>query len=129
MANPFFNSGINALPEKTEQQNENMQTENSSYESTPEISQAEISPQKSGPNPVMVGKTNEKLTVFQGDLREQIASFFRSWAKSEGSEKSKILWFFEDMTGKKQDLQSNIRQLDFGFRICLSVTAHSSEVK
>lgn len=92
MANPFFNSGINALPEKREQQNENMQTENSSYESTPEISQAEISPQKSGPNPVMVGKTNEKLTVFQGDLREQIASFFRSWAKSEGSEKSKILW-------------------------------------
>ena len=52
---------------------------------------AEVVSEKSGPSPVLVGKTNEKLTVFQGDLREQIASFFRNWKNSEGQEKSNIL--------------------------------------
>lgn len=104
MANPFFNSGSTNNPplqEKTERQHIDSQAD-SSFETTTdgqenssqgdESQQVEETQKKSGPSPVMVGKTNEKLTVFQGDLREQIATFFRSWTKAEGTEKTKILW-------------------------------------
>lgn len=103
--NPFFNSGFGGSPtlpakdsavEGTETESEES---NDSYEKTGETStnlnleavNQEVS-QKSGPNPVMVGKTNEKLTIFQGDLREKIASFFRNWKTAEGSAKSAIFW-------------------------------------
>ena len=103
--NPFFNSGFGSSPtlpakdsavEGTETESEES---NDSYEKTGETStnlnleavNQEVS-QKSGPNPVMVGKTNEKLTIFQGDLREKIASFFRNWKTAEGSAKSTIFW-------------------------------------
>ena len=103
--NPFFNSGFGNSPnlpakdsavEGTETESEES---NDSYEKTGETStnlnleavNQEVS-QKSGPNPVMVGKTNEKLTIFQGDLREKIASFFRNWKTAEGSAKSTIFW-------------------------------------
>ena len=101
--NPFFNSGFGSSPnlpakdsaiEGTETESEES---NDSYEKTGETStnleavNPEVS-KKSGPNPVMVGKTNEKLTIFQGDLREKIASFFRNWKTAEGSAKSTIFW-------------------------------------
>ena len=101
--NPFFNSGFGgspALPAK-DSAVEGTETEsiesNDSLEKTGETSinleavNPEVS-QKSGPNPVMVGKTNEKLSIFQGDLREKIASFFRNWKTAEGSAKSSIFW-------------------------------------
>lgn len=90
-ANPFFSSNLGgnpALPSK-----ENV-SENQNPQDDVALSQnqtAEVAAEKSGPSPVLVGKTNEKLTVFQGDLREQIASFFRNWKNSEGQEKSNIL--------------------------------------
>ena len=90
-ANPFFSSNLGgspALPSK-----ENL-SENQNAQDDVALSQnqtAEVVAEKSGPSPVLVGKTNEKLTVFQGDLREQIASFFRNWKNSEGQEKSNIL--------------------------------------
>ena len=90
-ANPFFSSNLGgnpALPSK-----ENL-SENQNPQDDVALSQnqtSEVVSEKSGPSPVLVGKTNEKLTVFQGDLREQIASFFRNWKNSEGQEKSNIL--------------------------------------
>lgn len=103
--NPFFNSGFGSSPNLPAKDSavEGTETEsaesNNSYEKTGETStnlnlkavNQEVS-QKSGPNPVMVGKTNEKLTIFQGDLREKIASFFRNWKTAEGSAKSTIFW-------------------------------------
>ena len=90
-ANPFFSSNLGgnpALPSK-ENLSENQNTQDDV--ALPQNQTAEVAAEKSGPSPVLVGKTNEKLTVFQGDLREQIASFFRNWKNSEGQEKSNIL--------------------------------------
>ena len=91
-ANPFFDSSLGGgsptLPTKekvSENQNPQDDVTLSQNQSPEAVSE------KSGPSPVLVGKTNKKLTVFQGDLREQIASFFRNWKNSEGQEKSNIL--------------------------------------
>lgn len=84
IANPFFSpdfAGSPSSPVNKESQSELAAEEINSEEN-----------QKSGPKPVLVGKTNKKLTVFQGDLREKIAGFFRSWENAQGNEKSKILW-------------------------------------
>lgn len=87
--NPFFNSGFTGNQPFPENKNsEEISNQNEFSENN--LQNQEI--QKSGPSPVLVGKTNEKLTVFQGDLREEIASFFRNWKNAEGIEKSKILW-------------------------------------
>ena len=86
--NPFFNSGFTGNQPFPENGNsEEISNQNEFSENN--LQNQEI--QKSGPSPVLVGKTNEKLTVFQGDLREEIASFFRNWKNAEGIEKSKIL--------------------------------------
>ena len=90
--NPFFNSGFGGTqPLPAKNQDEKTQDYNINPESTEnQIVSSET--QKSGPNPVMVGKTNEKLTIFQGDLREKIASFFRNWKTAEENAKSAIFW-------------------------------------
>lgn len=91
--NPFFNSGFGGNPNLPSRDSSQAESTSSSQESTEnQTSQQNLQNEKSGPNPVFVGKTNEKLTVFQGDLREQIASFFRNWKNAEGKEKSNILF-------------------------------------
>lgn len=42
--------------------------------------------------PVRVGKTNPNNVKAQGHLREEIASFFRTWKTSVGTNKTKIMW-------------------------------------
>ena len=101
--NPFFNSGFGGSPTLPAKDSAVEGTETESGESNDSLEKTEENPsnleavnpevsQKSGPNPVMVGKTNEKLSIFQGDLREKIASFFRNWKTAEGSAKSTIFW-------------------------------------
>ena len=94
-SNPFFNSGFGRNPTLPSKENSEEVSNQNNFVNKSETSENVLQNQenkKSGPNPVMVGKTNEKLTVFQGDLREEIASFFRNWKNSEGIEKSQILW-------------------------------------
>lgn len=94
-SNPFFNSGFGGNPTLPSKENSEEVSNQNNFVNKSETSENVLQNQenkKSGPNPVMVGKTNEKLTVFQGDLREEIASFFRNWKNSEGVEKSQILW-------------------------------------
>ena len=94
-SNPFFNSGFGGnptLPAKENSEEVSNQNDLANQSETSETVLQNQENKKSGPNPVLVGKTNEKLTVFQGDLREEIASFFRNWKNSEGVEKSQILW-------------------------------------
>lgn len=88
IANPFLSPNIQDKPSSI---SEESQSELAAEEITSEEINSEEN-QKSGPKPVLVGKTNKKLTVFQGDLREKIAGFFRSWENAQGNEKSKILW-------------------------------------
>lgn len=93
--NPFFDSGFGNSPNLPTSKTESSAITENPTESKnidEDVIENQISSKKSGPKPVLVGKTNEKLTVFQGDLREKIASFFRNWKTAEGSEKSKILW-------------------------------------
>lgn len=94
-SNPFFNSGFGGNPTLPSKENSEEVSNQNNFVNKSETSENVLQNQenkKSGPNPVLVGKTNEKLTVFQGDLREEIASFFRNWKNSEGVEKSQILW-------------------------------------
>lgn len=88
IANPFLSPNSQDKPSSI---SEESQSELAAEEITSEEINSEEN-QKSGPKPVLVGKTNKKLTVFQGDLREKIAGFFRSWENAQGNEKSKILW-------------------------------------